>query len=184
MKRRLWAVLLILAMVLSLCACGGKKEEPKEETAKEETKKEEKEEKHQAGDIVGQWKCTSITMDELGTLDSDECKELLGYDMLATISFSGWDAGHCAFSLMEEDEEGEQVTKELAMLWTKENDNYTLTFEDPEASASYSGAAAAFDVRAAAQHCLQSVLKGLCHAASVGLYLKPAVVGAVVGKGK
>lgn len=145
MKRRLWAVLLILAMVLSLCACGGKKEEPKEETAKEETKKEEKEEKHQAGDIVGQWKCTSITMDELGTLDSDECKELLGYDMLATISFSGWDAGHCAFSLMEENEEGEQVTKELAMLWTKENDNYTLTFEDPEASASYSGAAAAFD---------------------------------------
>ena len=46
------------------------------------------------------------------------------------------------------------------------------------------GAAAPLDIRAAAQHGLQPILKGLGHAPPVGLHLKPAVVGAIVGKGK
>ena len=46
------------------------------------------------------------------------------------------------------------------------------------------GTAAALDIRAAAQHGLQRVLKGLGHAAAIGLHLKAAVVRAVVGKGK
>ena len=46
------------------------------------------------------------------------------------------------------------------------------------------GAAAPLDIRAEAQHGLQPILKGLGHAPPVGLHLKPAVVGAIVGKGK
>ena len=46
------------------------------------------------------------------------------------------------------------------------------------------GAAAPLDIRAAAQHGLQPILKSLGHAPPVGLHLKPAVVRAVVGKGK
>ena len=46
------------------------------------------------------------------------------------------------------------------------------------------GAAAALDIGAAVQHGLQRVLKGLGHAAAIGLHLKAAVIGAVVGKGK
>ena len=46
------------------------------------------------------------------------------------------------------------------------------------------GAAAALDIGAAAQHGLQRILKGLGHAAAIGLHLKAAVIGAVVGKGK
>ena len=46
------------------------------------------------------------------------------------------------------------------------------------------GAAAALDIGAAAQHGLQRILKGLGHAAAIGLHLKAAVVRAVVGKGK
>ena len=149
MKRKLLTVFLVLSMVLGLCACGSdKKEAPKEDTAKEEKEQEEAEPEkpaHEAGDIVGQWKCTSMTTDEMGTLTSEDCKELLGYDMLATISFTGWETGNCVFSVTEEDEEGEEREAELAMLWTKENDSYTLTLENPEVTESYSGAAAAFD---------------------------------------
>ena len=43
------------------------------------------------------------------------------------------------------------------------------------------GAAAALDIGPGAQHRLQRILKGLRHAAAIGLHLKPAVVRAVVG---
>ena len=43
------------------------------------------------------------------------------------------------------------------------------------------GAAAPLDVRAAAQHGFQPVLKGLSDAPPVGLDLKPAVIRAIVG---
>ena len=46
------------------------------------------------------------------------------------------------------------------------------------------GAAAALDVRAAVKHRFQPILKSLGHAAPVGLHLKAAVVGAVVGQSK
>ena len=46
------------------------------------------------------------------------------------------------------------------------------------------GAAAPLDIGAAVEHRFQPILKGLGHAPPVGLHLKAAVVGAVVGKGK
>ena len=46
------------------------------------------------------------------------------------------------------------------------------------------GAAAPLDIGAAVEHRFQPILKGLGHAPPVGLHLKAAVVGAVVGKGQ
>lgn len=144
MKRKVWAVLLALAMVVSLGACGGKgtTDEPKEDTAQKEETKEETEEKpaHEDGDIVGSWKCVSFTMPDLGTLDSQGSKDLLGMDMTAAFSFSAWEAGHCSFDYdeaamggeMEEPDEDEDGGKaSLVMKWTKEGDQYSLAFDAP-----------------------------------------------------
>ena len=54
----------------------------------------------------------------------------------------------------------------------------------PSACTPRIGAAAALDVGPEAQHGFQRILKGLGHAAAIGLHLKAAVVRAVVGKGK
>lgn len=152
MVKKLCAGLLVSALMLSLCACGGSdKAEPAAEdtpvakTEKTDTK-EEKEEKHRAGDIVGQWKCVSITTAEMGTINSEECIETYGFDMPGMFSFSAWESGYCAMAVdenvEEEDEEageedsetGDMAAEEDALIlcWEKENNNYTLTIADPE----------------------------------------------------
>ena len=110
MKKKFFAVALVLAMVFCLCACGNKE---KEEAPKEDTTEEvQGEAGHQAGDLVGKWKCVSLTMDEIGTVTSEESMEMLGFDMPAMVSFSAWESGYCTFTINDNDGEEEDVAQD------------------------------------------------------------------------
>lgn len=134
MKKKFFAVALVLAMVFCLCACGNKeKEEAPEEDKTEEVKEETEEAGHQAGDLVGKWKCVSLTMDEIGTVTSEESMEMLGFDMPAMVSFSAWESGYCTFTINDNDGEEEDVAQDtIPLQWTMDNDSYVLALVNPE----------------------------------------------------